>query len=84
MTIVLPEGTCDAWQAAHQAANIGQWNDLGSDLLHCAAEEKDYAVRGDILTLALMTCQHACDLLPDLAADGGAAAPEIEREPAAC
>jgi hypothetical protein len=69
MTIILPEGTVDTWQAAHQAANIGQWNDLATDLLHCAAEEKDYAVRGDILTLALVASQHAFDLLPSLDLD---------------
>lgn len=83
MTLILPEGTVDAWQAAHAAANIGQWNDLASDLLHCAAEESDYAVRGDILTLALMACQHAFDLLPDLDAEAPAGASN-EMEAAAC
>lgn len=66
MTIILPEGTGDAWFEAHQAANIGQWNDLAADLLHCAAEEKDHAIRCDILTLALVASQHAFDLLPSL------------------
>ena len=75
MTIILPIGTVDSWQAAHSACNIGQWNDLGADLLHCAAEEKDYAVRGDILTLALLASQHAFDLLPSL--DLGDAAEEM-------
>lgn len=66
MTIILPEGTVNAWQAAHHAANIGQWNDLATDLMHCAAEERDYPARDDILTLALIACQHAFDLLPGL------------------
>lgn len=66
MTIILPEGTVDTWQAALAAGNIGQWNDVASDLLHCAAEEKDYAVRGDILALALTASQLAFDLLPSL------------------
>lgn len=69
MTIILPQGTVDAWQAALSACNIGHWNDLGAELLHCAAEEKDYAVRGDILTLALLSSQHAFDLLPSLYLD---------------
>ena len=75
MTIILPQGTQECWQAAHQAANIGQWNDLASDLLHCAAEEKDYSVRDDILTLALLASQHAFNLLPSL--DLGEAAQEM-------
>lgn len=69
MTIVLPEGTQEYWQAAMRAANIGQWNDLASDLLHCAAETKDYSVRGDTLTMALLASQHAFDLLPSLDLD---------------
>lgn len=67
--IILPAGTVDDWQAAHLAANIGQWHDLAADLLHCAAEEKNYAIRGDILTLALVASQHAFDLLPGMDLD---------------
>ena len=83
MTIILPEGTADYWQAAHQAASIGQWNDLASDLLHCAAEEKDYSVRDDILTLALLASQHAFDLLPSLDL-GEPTSGEAAQEMAAC
>jgi len=83
MTLILPEGTADYWQAAHHAANIGQWNDLASDLLHCAAEEKDYSVRGDLLTLALVASQHAFDLLPSLDLDEPASG-EPAQELAAC
>ena len=78
MTIILPEGTADVWQAAHAAANIGQWNDLAADLLHCAAEERDYGVRGDILTLALVASQRAFDLLPSLDLE------DVAGEAAAC
>jgi len=66
MTIILPTGTVDSWQAALAAASGGQWNGLGADLLHHAAEEKDYGMRGDILTLALLASQHALDLLPSM------------------
>lgn len=66
MTIILPEGTGRAWAAAHQAANVGDWNALAQNLLLEAAEERDHTARGDILTLALVACQHGFDLLAGL------------------
>lgn len=63
MTIILPEGTARAWSAAHLADNVGDWNALAHNLLLEAAEESDRVVRGDILTLALVACQHGFDRL---------------------
>lgn len=63
MTIILPEGTGRAWAAAHLSANVGDWDAVAHNLLLSAAEERDHAVRSDILTLALVACQHGFDLL---------------------
>lgn len=66
MTIILPEGTERAWNAAQQAGSVGDWNALAHNLLIEAAEERDPVVRGDCLTLALVACQHGFDLLAAL------------------
>lgn len=52
MAIILPEGTVDAWQAAHVAGTAGTWNDLGQALLLHADVERDPALRDDLITLA--------------------------------
>lgn len=66
MTIILPEGTVDAWQAAHVADTIGTWNDLGEALLLYADPERDRTLRDNLITLALLAAQRALDLLPSL------------------
>lgn len=66
MTIILPAGISRAWAAAHLAASVGEWNDLAHNLLLEAADEKSHTVRGDILTLALVACQHGFDRLHHL------------------
>ena len=63
MTIILPEGTVDAWQAAIDEANHGEWDALASDLLRAAASEPDYALRDDLLTLALVACELADQIM---------------------
>ncbi|MDP3425519.1 MAG: hypothetical protein Q8S32_17395 [Burkholderiaceae bacterium] len=63
MTIILPEGTVDAWQAAIAEANHGEWDALATDLLHAAASEPDYALRDDLLTLALVACELADQIM---------------------
>ena len=64
MAIILPDGTVDAWQAAHAAGTVGTWNDMGEALLLHADVERDHALRGDLITLALLAAQHGLDLLP--------------------
>lgn len=63
MTVILPEGTVDAWQAAIAGENHGEWDALASDLLREAAAEPDYRLRDDLLTLALVACDLADRLM---------------------
>ena len=63
MTIILPEGTVDAWQAAIAEANHGEWDALASELLKSAKDEPDHVVRDDILTLALVACERADQIM---------------------
>ena len=63
MTIILPEGTVDAWQAAIAEANHGEWDALACDLLRAAAEERGYALRDDLLALALVACELADQIM---------------------
>lgn len=66
MTIILPEGTGRAWAAAHLANRAALWSALAQNLLLEAEAEHDAGVRSDILTLALVACQHGLDRLASL------------------
>lgn len=61
MTIILPEGTVEAWQAAHAAGTTESWCNVDKALLLYADIECDLNVRRDILTLADVAWAHAMD-----------------------
>lgn len=63
MTIILPEGIETLWQDAIEADNAGEWDALAIELLREAAKEPDYGVRDDILTLALVACERADQIM---------------------
>lgn len=72
MAIILPEGTVEAWQAAHAAATVAAWCSVDEDLLRHATAERDPGLRGDILTLADVAWAHAADAGFHTAAPAGA------------
>lgn len=59
MTIILPQGIPDAWQDALTEDTYTHWDLLAGELVRHAADERDYGVRDDILTLALVACERA-------------------------
>jgi len=52
MALILPEGTVDAWQAAHAADTVHAWCNVADTLWSHADAERDLVLRGDIITLA--------------------------------
>lgn len=63
MTIILPAGIVCAWQTALAENNHGEWDALASELLKEAKDEPDHGVRDDILTLALVACERADQIM---------------------
>lgn len=58
-TIVLPLGVADNWQAAISENTSGEWDALATDLLRYARAAEDRTVKSDLLTLALVACEHS-------------------------
>lgn len=63
MTIILPTGCVDDWQDAIREDSHPQWDELAGDLLRAAADQADRTVRDDLLTLALLACIRAFEVL---------------------
>lgn len=63
MTIILPDGTVTDWQTALAENNHGEWDALASDLLKAAKDEPRHAIRDDLLTLALVACERADQIM---------------------
>lgn len=66
MAIILPEGTVNAWQAAHVAGTVSAWIGVGKILMAQAKDEADPVLRADILDLMWVASHRAFDLLPSL------------------
>lgn len=63
MTIILPDGVTRAWQVALDENNHGEWDALASDLLRMAKDEPRHVIRDDLLTLALVACERADQIM---------------------